>query len=42
MHGSLLFKMITNDTPTSLKSHGGKKLMIYDVLKAKHNLHVKQ
>ena len=33
---------MSNDTPTSLKSLSDKKLMIYDVLKAKHTLHIKQ
>jgi hypothetical protein len=42
MHGSLLFRMISNDSSPPLKALSNKKLMIYDVLKAKHNLHVKQ
>jgi hypothetical protein len=42
MHGSLLFKIISNDIPIHMKYLSDKKLRIYDVLKAKHNQHLKQ
>jgi hypothetical protein len=42
MHGSLLFRMLVNDSSTSFKPLNDKKLMIYDVLKSKHTQHVKQ
>jgi hypothetical protein len=42
MNGSLIFKMIQNDKPQSLRPLNDKKLMIYDVLKSKHREYMRQ
>lgn len=41
MNGSLMFKILQNDKPAYLKPIRDRKLMIYDVLKSKHQNFVK-